>query len=92
MIYDFFVSVWGWDLGSTMSLLFMIFGISFICLIPFFIPVFRNSYYINKMNKRNKKRQKDNFNYQLSKLIGDSKDAEIESLKAEIERLKKEKK
>ena len=100
MIGRFFVSIWGWDLGGFMALLFMVFGISFICVIPFFIPVFRNSYYINKMNKRNKKRQKDDFNTQLSKLVGDSKKdmeiseckKEIEELKAEIARLKKDKK
>ncbi|MBO6099956.1 MAG: hypothetical protein J6P07_01310 [Spirochaetaceae bacterium] len=92
MISRFFYSTFGPDAGDFYLTLFTVLVICLVCLIPFFIPVFRNAYYIDKMNKKNKRKQKNDFDRQLAKLVGDTKDAEIESLKAEIERLKKEKK
>jgi len=92
MISRFFYSTFGYDAGDFYLALFTMLVICLVCLIPFFIPVFRNAYYIDKMNKKNKRKQKNDFDRQLAKLVGDTKDAEIEALKAEIERLKKEKK
>ena len=100
MIGDFFYSVWGPDLGDFMLGIFMVTVICLVCLIPFFIPVFRNAYFIDKMNKKNKRSGKSDFSRQLSKLVGDAKKdmeiseckKEIEELKAEIARLKKDKK
>jgi len=92
MISRFFYSTFGSEAGDFYLALFTMLVICLVCLIPFFIPVFRNAYYIDKMNKKNKRKQKNDFDMQLTKLVGDTKDAEIEALKAEIERLKKEKK
>lgn len=92
MISRFFYSTFGSEAGDFYLALFTMLVICLVCLIPFFIPVFRNAYYIDKMNKKNKRKQKNDFNRQLAKLVGDTKDAEIEALKAEIERLKRKKK
>ncbi len=92
MISRFFYSTFGSDAGDFYLTLFTVLVICLVCLIPFFVPVFRNAYYIDKMNKKNKRKQKNDFDRQLAKLVGDTKDAEIEALKAEIERLKREKK
>lgn len=92
MISRFFYSTFGPDAGDFYLILFTMLVICLVCLIPFFIPVFRNAYYIDKMNKKNKRKQKNDFDRQLAKLVGDTKDAEIEALKAEIERLKRKKK
>lgn len=93
MLLDFFENLTGdYDIACIITDFIVLTGIIFIFVIPFLIPVFRNSYFIDKMNKKNK-RQNNGFNTQLSKLLGDNeKDMEIEALKAEIERLKREKK
>lgn len=93
MLLDFFENLTGdYDIACIITDFIVLTGIIFIFVIPFLIPVFRNSYFIDKMNKKNK-RQNNDFNTQLSKLLGDNeKDMEIEALKAEIERLKREKK
>ena len=43
MIGDFFYSIWGPDLGDFMLGIFMVTVICLVCLVPFFIPVFRNA-------------------------------------------------
>lgn len=93
MLLDFFENLTGdYDIACIITDFVVVTGIIFLFVIPFLIPVFRNSYFIDKMNKKNK-RQNNDFNTQLSKLIGNTeKDMEIEALKAEIERLKREKK
>lgn len=93
MLFDFFENLTGdYDIAGMITDFVVVTGIIFLFVIPFLIPVFRNSYFIDKMNKKNK-RQNNDFNTQLSKLLGDTeKDIEIEALKAEIERLKREKK
>lgn len=93
MLFDFFENLTGdYDIAGMITDFIVVAGIIFLFVIPFLIPVFRNSYFIDKMNKKNK-RQNNDFNTQLSKLLGDTeKDMEIEALKAEIERLKREKK
>lgn len=93
MLFDFFENLTGdYDIAGMITDFVVVTGIIFLFVIPFLIPVFRNSYFIDKMNKKNKKQNND-FNTQLSKLLGDTeKDMEIEALKAEIERLKREKK
>ena len=100
MISRFFYSTFGSDAGDFYLTLFTVLVICLVCLIPFFVPVFRNAYYIDKMNKKNKRKQKNDFDRQLAKLVGNTaKDMEvseckkeIEELEAEIARLKKEKK
>ena len=93
MLFDFFENLTGdYDIACIITDFIVLIGIVFLFVIPFLIPVFRNSYFIDKMNKKNK-RQNNDFNTQLSKLLGNTeKDMEIEALKAEIERLKREKK
>jgi len=93
MLLDFFENLTGdYDIACIITDFVVVTGIIFLFVIPFLIPVFRNSYFIDKMNKKNK-RQTNDFNTQLSKLLGDTeKDMKIEALKAEIERLKREKK
>lgn len=93
MLFDFFEKLTGdYDIACIITDFVVVTGIIFLFVIPFLIPVFRNSYFIDKMNKKNK-RQNNDFNTQLSKLLGDTeKDMKIEALKAEIERLKREKK
>lgn len=93
MLLDFFENLTGdYDIACIITDFVVVTGIIFLFVIPFLIPVFRNSYFIDKMNKKNK-RQNNDFNTQLSKLLGNTdKDMEIEALKAEIERLKREKK
>lgn len=93
MLFDFFENLTGdYDIAGMITDFVVVTGIIFLFVIPFLIPVFRNSYFIDKMNKKNK-RQNNDFNTQLSKLLGDTeKDIEIEALKAEIERLKRGKK
>ena len=100
MIYDFFYAITNdWCTADLMTELTVGFGIVFIALSPFFIVVFRNSYFIDKMNKKNKRKQKNSFDSQLTKLLGETSrnnevaecKKEIEELKAEIARLKKQK-
>jgi len=93
MLFDFFENLTGdYYIAGMITDFVVVTGIIFLFVIPFLIPVFRNSYFIDKMNKKNK-RQNNDFNTQLSKLLGNTdKDMEIEALKAEIERLKREKK
>ena len=100
MIGDFLVSLFGYELGGILEAFLIMVVVVTIVLFPLCLPLLRNTYFIDKMNEKNKRRQKDNFNYQLSKLVGDSKKdmeiseckKEIEELKAEIARLKKDKK
>ena len=100
MISRFFYSTFGPDAGDFYLTLFTMLVICLVCIIPFFIPVFRNAYFIDKMNKKNKRSGKSDFSRQFSKLVGDAKKdmeiseckKEIEELKAEIARLKKDKK
>ena len=100
MIADFLVSLFGSEIGLCLEVFLIITVVGVIVLFPLCLPLLRNTYFIDKMNEKNKRRQKDNFNYQLSKLVGDSKKdmeiseckKEIEELKAEIAKLKKDKK
>ena len=100
MIYDFFYAITNdWCTADIMTELTVGFGIVFIALSPLFIVVFRNSYFIDKMSRKNKKKQKNSFDSQLTKLLGETSrnnevaecKKEIEELKAEIARLKKQK-
>ena len=100
MIYDFFYAITNdWCTADIMTELTVGFGIVFIALSPLFIVVFRNSYFIDKMSKKNKRKQKNSFDSQLTKLLGETSrnnevaecKKEIEELKAEIARLKKQK-
>ena len=101
MIYDFFLNLTNdYGIADIMTELTVGFGIVFVALSPLFIAVFRNSYFIDKMSRKNKRKQKNNFDSQFTKLIGDTSKnnesyeyrKEIEELKKEIARLKKEKK
>ena len=104
MIYDFFYAITNdWCTADIMTELTVGFGIVFVALSPFFIAVFRNSYFIDKMSRKSKKRNKNNqddFQRQFSIILGEHERnneveecrKEIEELKAEIARLKKNKK
>lgn len=82
-----------------MTALCVSFIIILIILSPLFFSSFRNARFIDKMNKKPKKKQSNSFDVQFAKLIGDAgkKDEvseckkQIKELKAEIERLKKSK-
>ena len=94
MLFDFFENLTGdYDVAYIMSNMIVFIGIVFLFLFPLFLPVFRNSYFIDKMNKKNKKgnKQKSSFDTQLSKLLGDTgRNDEVSECKKEIEELKKE--
>lgn len=91
MLFDFFENLTGdYDIACIITDFIVVTGIIFLLVIPFLIPVFRNSYFIDKMNKKNK-RQNNDFNTQLSKLLGDTgRNDEVSECKKEIEELKKE--
>lgn len=91
MLFDFFEKLTGdYDIAGMITDFVVVTGIIFLFVIPFLIPVFRNSYFIDKMNKKNK-RQNNDFNTQLSKLLGDTgRNDEVSECKKEIEELKKE--
>ena len=91
MIFDFFERLTGdYDIAGMITDFVVVTGIIFLFVIPFLIPVFRNSYFIDKMNKKNK-RQNRSFDTQLSKLLGDTgRNDEVSECKKEIEELKKE--
>ena len=100
MIYKFFYLITKDDsISEMMAVLCVFFIIGFIILSPLFFWSFRNARFIDKMNKKSKKKQSNSFDVQFAKLIGDAgkKDEvsecrkQIKELKAEIERLKKSK-
>jgi len=101
MILDFFY----WlspEEGDTWASIFAMFVICALCIFPLMLPVFRNSYFIDKMDKKNKKRRnKSDFDIQFNKLLGESKinadkceeyEKAIKELRAEIAKLKQERK
>lgn len=91
MLCDFFERLTGdYDVACIITDFIVLTGIVFLFITPFLIPVFRNSYFIDKMNKKNK-RQNRSFDTQLSKLLGDTgRNDEVSECKKEIEELKKE--
>ena len=55
MLFDFFENLTGdYDIACIITDFIVVTGIIFLLVIPFLIPVFRNSYFIDKMNKKNK--------------------------------------
>lgn len=59
MIYDFFLAITNdYDIADIMTDLTVGFAIVFVALSPLFIVVFRNSYFIDKMSRKSKKRNK----------------------------------
>ena len=102
-LYDFFYLVSGSDDVAEIITFFIIFtAICFIILFPLLYPVFRNTYFIDKMSRKEKKRNRknqDDFQKQLRTILADrareeetaAYRKEIEELKSEIEKLKKQK-
>ena len=102
-LYDFFYWVSGSDFVAETITFFIIFtDICFIILFPLLYPVFRNTYFIDKMSRKEKKRNRknqDDFQKQLRTILADrareeetaAYRKEIEELKSEIEKLKKQK-
>ena len=100
MIYDFFYLITqDSDVADMMTILSVTFIIVFIVISPLFFSSFRNARFIDKMNNKSKKKQKDSFDVQFAKLIGDAGKRDevseckkqIAELKAELERLRKSK-
>lgn len=100
MIYDFFYLITNdADVSDMMTILCVFFIIGFIVLSPLFFSSFRNARFIDKMNKKSKKKQSNSFDVQFAKLIGNAGKQDevsecrkqIAELKAELERLKKSK-
>jgi len=101
MIYDFFLAITNdYDIAYAITGLTVGTAILFVVISPIFIGVLRNSYFIDKMSRKNKRKQKNNFDSQWTKLLENTSKnnesyeyrKEIEELKKEIARLKKEKK
>lgn len=102
-LYDFFYWVSGSDDVAGIITIFIIFtAICFIILFPLLYPVFRNTYFIDKMSRKEKKRKRknqDDFQKQLRAILAErareeetaAYRKEIEELRAEIEKLKKQK-
>ena len=102
-LYDFFYWVSGSDdVAEIITIFIILSAICFIILFPLLYPVFRNTYFIDKMSRKEKKRNRknqDDFQKQLRTILADRAREEetaayrkkIEELKSEIERLKKQK-